>query len=136
MVKSTCNYLAGFRNAFEAALIIEIRPKPKSDIEDAIVVAYDVRCLNRNKKYDYVLVRVVLLKQHNLGLWEVLGLGQGSLFITTKMYFAEYILNDRNSACHCTSLYHKTMRYSEICVIVVLYKKKKKYIYILMDCIL
>ena len=84
MVKSTCNYLAGFRNAFDAVLIIEIRPKPKSDIEDAIVVAYDVRCLNRNKKYDYVVVRLVLLKQHNLGLWGDLVLGQGSLSNTTK----------------------------------------------------
>lgn len=39
------NYLIGFRPNLEAALIIDKRLKPKSDIEDAmIVVNNEVRC--------------------------------------------------------------------------------------------
>ena len=41
----------GFRNILEAALITVTRPKPRSDIEDAMtVVNNDVRRLRENKQ--------------------------------------------------------------------------------------
>lgn len=46
------NYLIVFKYILEAALIAEKRPKPRSDIEDAMfVVNNDVRKAQRNKQY-------------------------------------------------------------------------------------
>lgn len=46
------NYLRGFMANLEATLITDKRPKPRSDIEDAmIVVNNDVWRARRNKQY-------------------------------------------------------------------------------------
>lgn len=52
----TQNYLIGFRANLEALLMTDKRPKPRSDIEDAmIVVNNDVRRPRRNKPYERVM---------------------------------------------------------------------------------